>query len=114
MNVNWAKMYHRIPQVKKDKKIDTKRLAEDKDIQDQYQQYIVDQIYENKQEMTNDNQEQPHRWEKIKKIIQKAAETNIGFKNKEMKGQVKDEQLEQMSNAQKKLRLQIESCEKRK
>ena len=54
--------------------------------------------------------QQENKWEKLKDIIKRSAETHIGFKKKVNNHQISDPDLERMSNEHKDKRLQIENC----
>ena len=105
IEVNWSKMYLKKPTVQKEKIIDTEKLINDTDTQMQYQTHITESI-----DAIGNSQPEQHRWDTMKKIIHKAAQENIGYRQPQSNVQIRDRLLENMSIQQKEAWMKIENC----
>ena len=74
------------------------------------QERCREQIEQETESSTYVAAQQENKWEKLKDIIKRSAETHIGFKKKVNNHQISDPDLERLSKEQKDKRLQIENC----
>ena len=96
---NWTKLY-KTANRKKDsgeKKINTSRLVNEEECRKQYQE-VLDQKMENTECNT---------WEELSDILQEVAAEVVGYKTPENKTKIEDDQIRNMSKAQKNLHLAI-------
>ena len=107
IEIKWPKLYYKRPPTSRQQKFEIRNLIDNKDVQNNYKENIVQAIQSVKE---NPNQEiiSTHKWDELKDIIKSVAENLIGYKKKTSKQNIPDVQLENMSKEQKNLRLRIE------
>ena len=88
------------------KKFDTRQLTQNEENQERYRK----QIKQESESSTYVAAQEENKWEKLKDIIKRSAETHIGYKKKINNHQISDPDLERLSKEQKDIRLQIENC----
>ena len=108
MELKWPKVYHKRPPASRQQKFDIKILTENKDIQKEYKENIIQTMQSSREQPTNEETACTHKWDTLKSIIKNVAENQIGYQKKVSKQNISDAKLEKMSIEQKSLRLEIE------
>ena len=85
--------------VKSESKIDTNKLVYSREIQDKYQQKLAEN-------MNNTNNK---KWKNISKIIYETAKSELGTVQSKTKRRSNNNQIEQLSNKQKEIKIKIEN-----
>ena len=104
MEKTWPRLYHQRVQRSYQQKFDTKHLIQSKDVQDRYNEQIIQEIKSNLHPETTIT----HMWDLLKSIIKNAAESQVDYKKKENSKHISDPEIERLSKGQKDPRLQRE------
>ena len=106
MEIHWPRLYKQQTNMEgNEKKIDIQKLVRSKEIQEKYKDSIRNKLDQHQGKEYSNNQ----KWENLKDIMKTSAEETVGYVKRLRKDEMEDQQIEEMSKKQKKLRVEKEN-----